>query len=256
MTRHMLIIGAQRCGTTYLHHLLDAHPQIAMARPARPEPKVFISEESSDRGLNWYHHTFFSHPRQEVLLGEKSTSYLDCGEAAARAARMLGTALIVVQLRDPIQRAISNWAFSTDAGLETRSLSTALTLNLDGPLPWDPAVTSVSPFAYLERGCYVDYLAPWFRQFGNDVIILFLEELVATPARISDLYARLGVDPRLAPRPPSAAVNRSHVADTLDVDLRTRIREYFHAPNSALAELLGRVPPWCHSADYVETNRP
>ena len=26
MTRHVLVIGAQRCGTTYLHELLAAHP--------------------------------------------------------------------------------------------------------------------------------------------------------------------------------------------------------------------------------------
>ena len=29
MTRHLLVIGAQRCGTTYLHDLLAAHPDIA-----------------------------------------------------------------------------------------------------------------------------------------------------------------------------------------------------------------------------------
>ena len=45
VTRHLLVIGAQRCGTTYLHDLLDAHPEIAMARPARPEPKVFLADE-------------------------------------------------------------------------------------------------------------------------------------------------------------------------------------------------------------------
>ena len=51
MIRHLLVIGAQRCGTTYLHTLLDAHPQITMARPANPEPKVFISDEATGKGL-------------------------------------------------------------------------------------------------------------------------------------------------------------------------------------------------------------
>ena len=51
MTRHFLIIGAQRCGTTFLHSLLDAHPYIAMARPSHPEPKVFLSDRSIAVGL-------------------------------------------------------------------------------------------------------------------------------------------------------------------------------------------------------------
>ena len=42
------MIGGQRCGTTYLHTMLDAHPDITMARPARPEPKVFLDAEKDD----------------------------------------------------------------------------------------------------------------------------------------------------------------------------------------------------------------
>ncbi len=177
LTRHLLVVGAQRCGTTYLHDLLAAHPEIAMARPARPEPKVFLSDDLVGRGRNWYLDTFFAHATDERLLGEKSTSYLEYAEAATRAAAMLGDPLIIVQLRDPVQRAISNWAFSSDSGLETRTVAEALSANLEGTLPWDPDQTSVSPFAYLERGRYADYLGPWTAHFGDDVKIVFLEEL-------------------------------------------------------------------------------
>ena len=194
MTRHLLVVGAQRCGTTYLHDLLAAHPQIAMARPARPEPKVFLSEELAGRGRDWYRETYFTHATDEALLGEKSTSYLEYAEAADRAAAMLGDPLILVQLRDPVQRAISHWAFSTDGGLETRPLAEVLRPTWHGPLPWDPARTSVSPFAYLERGRYTDYLGPWLSRFGADVTLLLLEEMVSAPDRVSDLYGSLGVD--------------------------------------------------------------
>ena len=34
MTRYLLVVGAQRCGTTYLYQVLDEHPEIAMAKPA------------------------------------------------------------------------------------------------------------------------------------------------------------------------------------------------------------------------------
>ena len=46
-SRHLLVIGAQRSGTTYLHSMLEAHPDVAMAQPPRPEPKVFCSDEAT-----------------------------------------------------------------------------------------------------------------------------------------------------------------------------------------------------------------
>lgn len=245
MTRHLLVIGAQRCGTTYLHDQLAAHPQIAMARPQRPEPKVFLSDELAGRGRDWYLRTYFAHARDEVLLGEKSTSYLEYPAAAARAAAVLGDPLILVQLRDPVDRACSHWAFSSDAGLEKRSLADALTANLAGPLPWDPALTSVSPFAYLERGRYVDYLGPWVDRFGHDLTVLFLEETQARPDALATLYAGLGVEAGFRPPAPGDPVNQSRQhPPPLDDHLLARLREHFEDSDRALARLLGRPLPW------------
>ena len=64
-----------------------------------------------------------------------------------------------MQLRDPVARAVSNWQLSTAHGLETRPLEQALVENLDGPARrGTPATTSVSPYAYLERGRYAEQL--------------------------------------------------------------------------------------------------
>ena len=173
------MIGAQRCGTTYLQSLLEAHPEITMARPARPEPKVFLSDDSVDRGRDWYRRTFFGHATHERLLGEKSTSYIEVPEAADRAYRVLGDDTVVLALlRDPVARAVSNWRFSTDNGLEERPLETALRENLAEAAEWDRASTSVSPFAYLERGRYEQHLEPWFAVFPTTARVVFLQDLL------------------------------------------------------------------------------
>lgn len=249
MTRHLLIIGAQRSGTSYLRTLLEAHPEIAMARPVRPEPKVFLSAESNSLGLAWYRERYFSHATNERVLGEKSTSYLECPEAAGRAATVLGTADILVLLRDPVARAISNWRFSSENGFEDRDCAEALTRNLAQARSWDPAATSVSPYAYLERGRYVDYLAPWLEHFPDRVHVRFFEELVSSPAVLSGIYAALGVDPDFRPAGLGEPVNGStwRPAELAPASER-QLRDYFHESDARLAALLERPLPWTANA--------
>jgi hypothetical protein len=245
MTQHLLVIGGQRCGTTYLHGLLDAHPEVAMARPARPEPKVFLSDELAGHGLEWYRSTYFAHATDETLLGEKSTSYIEDPLAPARAARVLGDPHIVVLLRDPVLRAVSNWRFSTDNGLESRPLEVALRESLEEEAAWDRGSTSVSPFAYLPRGRFASYLDPWLATFGDRVHVHFLAELVSDDAAVGALYAGLGIDPAFRPPGRDRVVNESsEPAPDLPDELRARLEEYFLASNQALSTLLGRDLPW------------
>jgi len=245
VSRHLLVIGAQRCGTTFLHTLLDAHPDITMARPARPEPKVFCDPVASAKGLDWYEATYFAHAGSEHLLGEKSTSYLEDAAAPARAAAMLGPAHIRVMLRDPVERAVSNWQFSTEHGLESRPLETALRENLDGATPWDTGLTSVSPFAYLERGRYMDYLTPWLAEFPDTLHVLFLSGLIEDDAVLKGLWNALEVDPESAPARPDGPVNRSEGQPPgVSAETSGRLRTYFEASDRALSTHLGRTLPW------------
>lgn len=243
MSRYLLVIGAQRCGTTYLRGLLEDHPDIAMARPVRPEPKVFLDADESARGVEWYRTTFFGHQPDASVLGEKSTSYLDHPEAGVRAQATLGDPLVLVQLRDPVERAVSHWSFSTGHGLETRPLVEALEANLAGPQPWDPTVTSVSPFAYLERGHYARQLEPWLARFGADMRVQFLEELDA--GTVAALYAWLGVDPGHRPTMLGRRVNETPVPPPpLPAPLVARLRRHFAESDLSLARLVGRPLPW------------
>jgi hypothetical protein len=242
---HLLVIGAQRCGTTYLHTALDAHPEIAMARPSHPEPKVFCDAAKVARGLEWYHRTWFAHAREERLLGDKSTSYLEDPKAAARAREMLGDVHVVAVLRDPVERAVSHWRLSTHHGLERRPLEEALSADLAGEQAWDPRTTSVPPFAYLRRGRYLDYLEPWSARFPDSTHVLFLEELVADPAVLTGLFRALGLDPEQVRGLPREPVNASAGSPpALTGAFLGTVRSYFEASNAALAGHLGREVPW------------
>jgi hypothetical protein len=247
VTRHFLVIGGQRCGTTWLHHQLEAHPHIAMARPTRPEPKVFLEDLSPQQGRSWYVDTFFGHATPDQVLGEKSTSYLDRPDAIERVRGLLGDVPLVVQLRDPVARAVSHWRFSHEHGLERRSLDDALAANLRGPLPWDPSATSVSPYAYLERGRYAESVRPWLDAFGDLLHVQFLEELLARPELYVETLAHVGVGPALMPEVDLTPVNRSggdRDGDALDPSIEVAVRQSFAESDRELAALLGRSLPW------------
>ena len=241
------MIGAQRCGTTYLQSLLEAHPEITMARPARPEPKVFLAEASVEpwRGTGTTGPSSGTR-RDERLLGEKSTSYIEVPEAADRACRVLGEdTLILALLRDPVARAVSNWRFSTDNGLEQRPLETALRENLDQAAEWDSAATSVSPFAYLERGRYEQHLEPWFAVFPTTAQVVFLQDLLDRDEALGTLYAAPRRRPGLPAGDPGAA-QREHGADLVAAPgpPATPCARTSTTSDLALSRRLGRRLPW------------
>jgi hypothetical protein len=245
LSRHLLVIGAQRSGSTYLYSLLDAHPQITMARPVRPEPKVFLSDDVLTKGREWYVRTYFPQAGDQVLLGEKSTSYIEHPAAARRAAQVLGSVEVLAILRDPVVRAVSNWRFSTDNGYENRSLEQALRENLAGSRPWDGTSTSVSPFAYLERGRYADYLDDWMSVFGPRVHVLFLPELSSPGPAVQQLWDALGVDRDVELTPPGQPVNSSREpAPQLAPQLVDNLRTYYSDSDRRLAQRLHRELPW------------
>lgn len=219
-----------------------------MARPAHPEPKVFMSDSAVERGLDGYRATYFGHASAESVLGEKSTSYLEDAAAAGRAAAVLGRAKIIVMVRDPVARAVSNWLFSTRNGLEDRPLADALEDNLARSRHWNRKATSVSPFAYLERGRYADQLQPWLAAFPGSVHVRILEEVVGCSSAVPELYATIGIDDGFRPSLSTGVVNQSAgVAPDLEPGLVERMRAYFRPSDERLRQQLGRDLPWLES---------
>jgi hypothetical protein len=244
VTEHFFIVGAQRCGTTYLYHLLDQHPEIEMAHPVRPEPKFFLDDALFARGLEEYHRRFFPGKPGAWLKGEKSTSYLGSDTAAGRIATAFPKAKIVVMLRDPIERALSHWRFSVENGVEPLSVEEAFRREPERRDHFDGERYSTSPFAYLRRGRYIDDLERWTRLFPLDALkVLVTETVVGNREAVADLYRWLGVDPSYEPaglkRPVNATAREPGPAATLPNGMREDLAEAFAEPSRRLAERFG-----------------
>lgn len=237
MIKHFFIAGAQRSGTTYLYRLLAQHPEIEMAEPVRPEPKFFLSEDLCAQGQAFYEQGWFGRKPGAWLRGEKSTSYIESPLAAQRIAAWYPDADLVFVLRDPIERAVSNYWFSVNNGLERLGLADAFLHEAERRDRYDAAQLSTSPFAYLRRGCYSDFLETYGRYFPpRQMHILLYEQLVGNLAAVQQVYGALGAATNWRPAGVAEVVNESRKGNaTLPAMLKVGLQEYFAEPNARLA---------------------
>jgi hypothetical protein len=234
-----------------LYELLDRHPDIYMAKPLKPEPKFFLRDELYAKGLAHYSQTWFAGADTGKMAGEKSTDYLESAPAAARIARDLPQAKLVFILREPVDRAYSNYLWSRMNGLETESFHTAIRLEeqreRDLPERW----RFTRPFSYFSRGLYARLLEPYFNRFmAHQILVARFEDIREQPGELAaSLHRFVGVTPRPGDVEGLGVVNPS-VPEPGGPDgsvdrVRRELAERYVEPNRHLAALLGpSFPMW------------
>lgn len=104
---NLLIIGAQKCGTSGLHYYLGLHPQVSMSKPK--ELNFFIKERNWPRGATWYARHFDA---AAAVRGEASPNYTAYPQhmgVPERMASMVPEARLIYIVRDPLERIEAHW---------------------------------------------------------------------------------------------------------------------------------------------------
>lgn len=170
MLPKFIVIGAQKCGTTSLHHYLDAHPEILMSRPK----EIHFFSHYWQYGLEWYESHFHEHA---TILGESSTSYAmypKYQDVPLRMQLILGSDVkLIYILRDPINRVISQYLHDFYAGWYNKPISKVLNNS-----------ELLGKYYYIEISSYYMQLKHFLNVFPKENIkILTLEELNRDPAK-------------------------------------------------------------------------
>lgn len=235
-----IIGGAPRAGTTWLREVLDHHPDIYMAKPSRPEPKFFLIDDLYQKGLSFYANTWFAGAPRKSVKGEKSTNYLESAVAAERIATDLPHVKLIFILREPAERAYSNFLWSAANGLEQEDFCTAIKLESLREEYCPPEQAASRPHAYVGRGMYADLLEPYFSRFGpKQILCVRFEDLTTTPY---NLVARIHRFLRVIERPEAGAavppLNSTEDTPTLPPEV-IKLKDYFREANNRLQKLLG-----------------
>ena len=171
-------IGVPRAGTTWLHTLLEGHPQVYL--PTRRKEVRFF-DRHFEHGPDWYEGFFC--PADEAAryraIGEISPQYLYDPVCADRIWKMLPSAKLLIMLRHPVDRAYSQYGFI----LQRR--------NFRGSFE---DFIRTRPRA-LEMGFYSAYITRYLQRFPRGQLLpLVFEEAVSEGSTVrADLASFLGV---------------------------------------------------------------
>jgi hypothetical protein len=177
---NLVVIGAQKCGTSGLHYQLSLHPEIWMSRPK--ELNFFIEERNWSRGQDWYRHYFDA---QAKVRGESSPNYTAYPQHVGVPERMRSVvpdAKLVYVVRDPLERIAAHWVHNYAKRREKGDLAATLTH---------------ANASYVVRSQYHMQLQQFLAHYPfGQILVIEQEELRSAPLEtLRRVFEFTGVDP-------------------------------------------------------------
>jgi hypothetical protein len=209
----VIVIGAQKSGTSALHAYLGLHPEVSISSPK--ELDFFIAERNWPRGLDWYRSHFDA---DRPVRGESSpnyTAYPIWKDVPERMATVVPDAKLVYLVRDPLDRIASHWIHNWALRREMRAPEAAIR---DDPI-------------YLTRSRYMFQLDRYLALFSAEQILVLDQHDLRRNRHetLEQVYRFVGVDPGFR-------------AATVDVDVNsTRPKRRISAVGAALDRGLRRT---------------
>jgi hypothetical protein len=296
-TPNLFVIGAPRAGTTSLYTYLATHPQIFMSPIKEPNyfaqtlftKAFFRNRRKPPFDLKAYlagpmtqqvHFAYltewddyiglFRNVRSERVIGEASTFYLQCPDAPLKIKQASPQARILVLLRDPVERAYSEYRMNLALGIVRESFASAIERQFS---------EGIEPGGLVAGSLYYNAVTRYLETFGPDRVLVLLHSDVKQRSVFQALCRFLGVDQWRCPgelqlnsamiEPRSRGINfvlyqsglkdqLSHLAPMplkelgkrfyyshhqparLAPEERTKLARRFHSDIASLQDLLGR----------------
>ena len=247
-----IIIGTVRSGSTSLYYNICSHPSIL---PASYDEIGFF-DSNYHLGMNWYRSMFplksdMERIRSETkyaLTGEDTPFYFWKIDAANRIRKILPKIKLIAILRNPVQRAYSNYYLGVRGGTEKLTFEEAVRKELD-TLPENKILAeNIFKFcnvrrSYIAKSLYVYQMKIWFERFSkNRLFVISTEEMSKSPAHtMNQAYEFLGL-----PKYENTFFEKRKKAsyEKMGDNIRKELEEFFKPHNEELFKLIGKSFDW------------
>ena len=206
---NFLIVGAPRTGTTSMHRYLSEHPEIFLA--GKKELHYFTNEylTANSNGpkdkvyrycktLDEYRAFFQDVPAKAKAVGEISPSYLFFPQCIPKIKALLGESVrIIIMLRNPIERAYSNYWHMVNLKRETLTFWDALQAEEERlERGWR------NIWLYKRHSLYSEKVRRYIEEFGSSKVkVLLYDDFSSNTLRtLQDVHRFLGVRAEFAPK--------------------------------------------------------
>jgi len=249
-TPDFLILGAAKSGTTTLIHELKNHPHVFT-----PGYEVNYFTQKYTKGAQWYN-ALFNFP--DKIQGEKSTSYFYEKPCHERISEHNPTIKLIVLLREPVNRAFSNWNMRHVQG---RLLKQAYKFNKSAGQPIENIGFShlfkyylacnsevnrhQEPLDIFERGLYIVQILHLLKFFHRDqLLVLIAEDYFKNPGAALEKVSR-HLNICVFPEGGNLWVRKSDYPIKLDDTVAQGIHQFYKPYNERLFDFLGfDIPEW------------
>lgn len=180
MLPNFLGLGANRAGSTWFAHNLMRHADVFVPRGK----ELHFFDKEFDKGLVHYE-AQFADWSGERAVGEVTPAYLYAEDAPFNIHRSLPGVKLFVSLRNPVDRAYSQyWRMKATGGLAEEAT-------------FEEALESKD--IILRNGRYHEHLSRYYEYFGRqDLLVLVFEKIRTDPGSLlTELFTFLEVDPSL-----------------------------------------------------------
>jgi len=170
----VVCVGTQKAGTTSLYALMGQHPQVCVTK--KKETGFFYLKDLYDKKYSWFLNECFPQSTLDQILFEADPNYMYFPRCTARIYHCNPEARLIVMLRNPADRAFSQYLMMKKWALEELSFEEACVAESERIRSgeWQQA-----DFGYVDRSRYAQQIDSILQVFPKkQVFFVLFEEFV------------------------------------------------------------------------------
>ena len=248
-----IIIGSMKCGTTSLYYDICEHP----CASAAAYDEIGFFDSNFELGLNWYRSLFPTVIHKKIvklrkkyfITGEDTPFYFWNPVAAKRIQKLLPNIKLITILRNPIDRAYSEYQELVSRESNPPSFETVIKNEINTRKKDTSLITEENFEAfnqknsYLLKGVYIEQLKIWAGLFPKEQIFtLSTENLNSDPTAVLESVFHYLNLPDHKIKNPQHRKQRKYVP--MNPQTRKLLIEFFKPHNERLFKFIGKKFEW------------